>query len=86
MEVTTVPLNLPSPDARPSLPQPEPIALLDVEWVVMTRDRYERLQDGALMCVTPEGYEALSLNAAEVLRWTSEAKSQLDYYAGSADD
>lgn len=32
------------------------------------------------MCVTPQGYENTSRNAAETLRWVGEAKYQLDYY------
>lgn len=34
------------------------------------------------MCVAPRDYENLSLNAAEILRYITESKAQLDYYSG----
>lgn len=57
-----------------ALPKPEPIEALPVEFQVI------RQGDGALFCLTPQGYENLSKTQADTLRWVQEAKWRLDYY------
>lgn len=64
-----------APPERPALPLPEPVQQLPVEWRVVRAD------DGTpLLALTPGDYQALSQNAAELLRWVTEAMSQLRYY------
>lgn len=57
-----------------ALPKPEPIEALPVEFQII------RQGDGALFCLSPQGYENLSKTQADTLRWVREAKWRLDYY------
>ncbi len=65
---------------RLALPLPNPLTLQDVEWGVINTD-----DDKTYIVLTPDGYKILARNKAEQLRWTSEVKSQLDYYRGEED-
>lgn len=56
------------------MPDPQPIDTGEVTWTVLTVDGV------AWFAVTAAGYEALSSNVAESLRWVREAKWRLDYY------
>lgn len=58
----------------PVLPQPKSVDLAPVYWQVLTVDGEPRF------ALTAEGYEALSKNTAELLRWIKEASWQLDFY------
>lgn len=58
----------------PPLPKPAPIELLDVEVIVV------ETEDGRVLALTPDQYENLALNNAEILRYVRETDAQLDYY------
>jgi len=53
---------------------PEPLSLVDVEWIVVTKDNVDEVMekvkaeggDYALFAVTDEGYKKLSLNFADI--------------------
>ena len=57
-----------------NLPNPEPLSLVDVEWIVVTKDNVDEVmekvkaegRDYALFAVTDEGYKKLSLNFADI--------------------
>ena len=65
IEKTREPLNLPNP---------KPLELIDVEWIVVTKDNVDEVMervkaeggDYALFAVTDEGYKKLSLNFADI--------------------
>lgn len=65
----TAPLDLPHPKVL-ALPRPEPIHTLPVRWSIV----------GGRFTLDAQGYENLSRNTAEFLRWAIEATHQLDYY------
>ena len=56
------------------LPRPEPLSLVDVEGIVVTKDNVDEVMekvkaeggDYALFAVTDEGYKKLSLNFADI--------------------
>ena len=56
------------------LPMPEPLSLVDVEWIVVTKDNVDEVMekvkaeggDYALFAVTDEGYKKLSTNFADI--------------------
>ncbi|ATS92242.1 o-spanin [Stenotrophomonas phage DLP4] len=67
----------------PVLPKPQPVRTESVEWRVVQVD------GESLFAVTARGYEALSRNLADTIRWAKEASWQLDFYRDSrqpADD
>jgi len=84
IEVSTKPIK------RPELivPQLDPIKQNKVEWIVITEENaeevWERLRkmkvDVALLGVTDEGYEALSLNFAETQRIIRQYKAIIAAY------
>ena len=57
-----------------NLPNPKPLELIDVEWIVVTKDNVDEVMekvkaeggDYALFAVTAEGYKKLSLNFADI--------------------
>ena len=80
--VRTVTVEVPRPDPTPSLPDPQPLELLPVDWTVVTAGRLPAGSDWTLMALTPQQYRNLSLNTAELLRYVREAKWRLGYYRG----
>ena len=56
------------------LPMPVPLELVDVEWIVVTKDNVDEVMekvkaeggDYALFAVTDEGYKKLSVNFADI--------------------
>lgn len=62
------------------LPAPEPIEALPVEFQVIQEG------EGAMFCLTPQGYENLSKTQADTLRWVREAKWRLDFYKSEIED
>ena len=56
------------------LPMPVPLELVDVEWIVVTKDNIDEVMekvkaeggDYALFAVTDEGYKKLSVNFADI--------------------
>ena len=57
-----------------NLPMPIPLELIDVEWIVVTKDNIDEVMekvkaeggDYALFAVTDEGYKKLSTNFADI--------------------
>jgi len=57
-----------------NLPMPVPLELLDVEWIVVTKDNVDEVMekvkaeggDYALFAITDEGYKKLSTNYADI--------------------
>lgn len=68
----------PSTEAKepplPVLPRPEPVRVEQVKWQVVEVD------GEPLFALTARGYEALSRNVSEMVRWAQEASWQLDFY------
>lgn len=63
----------PQPPA-PVLPAPQAVKLKPVQWTV-------KVIDGVpYFALDSAGYENLSVNMGELLRWTGEANWQLDFY------
>lgn len=73
---------MPRPDLTPPLPDPAPLELRPVDWAVVTAETLPQGEGWVLMGLTPEQYENLSLNTAEMLRYVREAKWRLRYYRG----
>lgn len=81
-------VNRPSPE----LPQPEVVQQLPLEWSVITNKNLEQklkeLQgtDGTFViyALTPQGYQALSMNAAELRRFIQQQNAYIkklqEYY------
>lgn len=84
IEVSTKPIE------RPNLvvPKIDPVKQKDIEWIVITEENaaevFERLRkmkvDVALLGVTDEGYESLSLNFAETQRIIRQYKAVIAAY------
>ena len=57
-----------------NLPNPKPLDLIDVEWIVVTKDNIDEVMekvkaeggDYALFAVTDEGYKKLATNFADI--------------------
>lgn len=58
----------------PVLPRPQPIRAESVQWRVVEVDGVP------LFALTARGYEALSRNIADMIRWAGEASWQIDFY------
>ena len=77
-----------------NLPNPEPLSLVDVEWIVVTKDNVDEVMekvkaeggDYALFAVTDEGYKKLSVNFADIRNKLYEQNqiilSYKEYYEG----
>ena len=77
-----------------NLPNPKPLELIDVEWIVVTKDNVDEVMekvkaeggDYALFAVTDEGYKKLSLNFADIRNKLYEQNqiilSYKEYYEG----
>lgn len=75
-----------------NLPNPQPLDLRDVEWVIVTRENAEEVfaelekkgEPIAIFGLTAKGYEALSLNIADIKVFLGTQKELLvqyrDYY------
>lgn len=76
LPVTTVEedLNLPEPPESVVLPPVQPVTLEKFKWSVVLVD------DTPLFALKAKGYEALSRNMAELLRWMKEASDHLRFY------
>jgi len=76
------------------LPMPVPLELIDVEWIVVTKDNVDEVMekvkaeggDYALFAVTDEGYKKLSTNFADIRNKLYEQNqiilSYREYYEG----
>ena len=80
------------------LPMPVPLELIDVEWIVVTKDNVDEVMekvkaeggDYALFAVTDEGYKKLSTNFADIRNKLYEQNqiilSYREYYEGGERD
>lgn len=66
------------------LPAPKAIELNNVSWAVLVIPDDSGEPGVVYFALTPGDYEKLSVNMAEILRWTSEAQWQLNYYRSEA--
>ena len=78
----TVAVEVDRPDARPAVPNPESIDTAPIKWFVMTPERLPTKDGWVYYGLTPEQYEVLARNMADILRWVKETKWRLDYYRG----
>lgn len=78
----TVQTEVARPDPTPPVPNPAPVDLQDVDWTILTPDNIPEGDDWVFVALTPEGYEVLSLNQAELLRYIRETRWRLAYYRG----
>lgn len=94
-QIETVKVEVSKPALN--LPNPEPLALRDTSWIVVTRENAEQIfeeleaqgQPIALFALTADGYEALSINIADIKTFLGTQKEIIiqyrDYYEGDAD-
>jgi len=80
LDVQTVPLDLKTPPERAALPNPRPLQLQTVKWVVLTPDNLPVGDQWVFMALTPEDFERLALNNSEITRWVEESMWRLKYY------
>lgn len=65
---------------------PDQLQMRRVEWTVFNREKIEKLladypnQEVVLFALSAKGYENLSLNMAEVIRYLKEQKGVIIYY------
>lgn len=64
----------------PPLPDPREVSLVRVRFKVLTEETLPRERGWVYMALTPEQYQNLSRNNAEILRWMQESKARLKYY------
>ena len=76
------------------LPMPVPLELIDVEWIIVTKDNIDEVMervkaeggDYALFAVTDEGYKKLSTNFADIRNKLYEQNQIIlcnkEYYEG----
>lgn len=70
------------------LPPVEQLRLKDVEWVIITQDNYQEVfdkllkdkKDPALIGLTDDGYETLSLNMSDIMRLLQQQKAIIAAY------
>jgi len=79
--------SVPTDIARPALPAK--VNMLDVQWQVITKDDLQKMLDASklpnsqpivLFAVTPQGYQNLALNAAELKRYILQEQDVIKYY------
>jgi len=91
-QIETVKVEVSKPALN--LPNPEPLVLRDTNWIVVTRENAEQIfeeleaqgQPIALFALTADGYEALSINIADIKTYLGTQKELIiqyrDYYEG----
>ena len=94
-QIETVKVEVSKPALN--LPNPEPLKLRETKWVVVTRENAEQVfaeleakgQAVALFALTADGYEALSINIADIKTFIGTQKEIIiqyrDYYEGEKD-
>ena len=76
------------------LPPVEQLRLKDVEWVIITQDNYQEVfdkllkdkKDPALIGLTDDGYETLSLNMSDIMRLLAQQKAIIAAYQNYYED
>ena len=94
-QIETVKVEVSKPALN--LSNPEPLKLRETKWVVVTRENAEQVfaeleakgQAVALFALTADGYEALSINIADIKTFIGTQKEIIiqyrDYYEGERD-
>lgn len=80
--IQTAPSEIKRPDARPNLPNPQPIEQLRFKWKVITPDRLPEGDDWVFLGITPKAYEDTAKNTAEIDRFIKVARWLFKYYRG----
>lgn len=86
LKVLTAQVEVPRPPQVEVLPLPSPVTQQPLQWRVVTPSRIPAGKGWVLFALTPEGYETLSRNTAEIIRWMTEASFQLKHYTGGNND
>lgn len=76
-------MDVPRPECVPVVPRPDQIRSVPVRWFVITPQRLPEGEDWVFIAITPKGYENLSKNQADLLRWVEEAVWRFEYYEGA---
>lgn len=82
LQVTSTPADIERPVEKPVIPDPQPINTAPVKWLVLTPDRLPKGGAWVYYGITPQQYEVMARNMADILRWVKEARWRLDYYSG----
>lgn len=95
-QIETVKVEVSKPALN--LPNPEPLKLRETKWVVITKENADKIfeeleakgQPVALFALTADGYEALSINIADIKTFIGTQKEIIiqyrDYYEGDEDE
>lgn len=95
-QIETVKVEVSKPALN--LPNAEPLKLRETKWVVVTKENADKIfeeleakgQPVALFALTADGYEALSINIADIKTFIGTQKEIIiqyrDYYEGDEDD
>jgi len=95
-QIETVKVEVSKPALN--LPNAEPLKLRETKWVVVTKENADKIfeeleakgQPVALFALTADGYEALSINIADIKTFIGTQKEIIiqyrDYYEGEEDD
>jgi hypothetical protein len=93
IDVEATPIN--KPDLV--IPQPDYVSMRDIKWYIVTEQNFveviEKLKaanvNPVLFALTDDGYEALSLNFAEIKKYIDDKNSVVlgykEYYEGGED-
>lgn len=82
-------VNIKATPVKPTVihpPIPSQLQMRGVKWTVFNREKIEKLladypdQEIVLFALSAKGYENLSLNMAEVIRYLKEQKGVIIYY------
>jgi len=85
----TKPVDIKADPVQPVVihpPIPDQLQMREVKWTVFNRAKIEKLladypnQEIVLFALSAKGYENLSLNMAEVIRYLKEQKGVIIYY------
>lgn len=95
-QIETVKVEVSKPALN--LPNPEPLKLRETKWIVVTTENADKVfeelekkgQPVALFALTADGYEALSINIADIKTFIGTQKEIIiqyrDYYEGEEDE
>jgi hypothetical protein len=73
-------VEVPLPPETTSLAPVAPLNLLPTEWEVLTHQTIPSDPAWVSLGMTPESYENFARNQAEITRWVTEARFQLERY------
>lgn len=82
-------VNIKATPVKPTVihpPLPDQLQMREVKWTVFNREKIEKLladypdQEIVLFALSAKGYENISLNMAEIIRYLKEQKGVIVYY------